>query len=403
MTQAKQEIIFVGGVYGKRFVGGNPYVAGRRLQSAAQRFQESFLNGLDRQDGVRTRIVSSPFVGSFPKGYRSPVIRGFVERFGRTSVLRSVWTLNLPVVKQFSIFLSLLAGIGAISRSLCATRVAFVYSVNLPYLAATVCARLLFGGIRVVPIITDLPIYPGDCSRIYRFYLARIEWPLVKVLLRRADDYVVLTAGIPRMLGLDESRCVVMEGIYSPIETRPQPRASETLKSVVYTGSLDARYGVKELVDQFLPLDKERYQLTVYGDGPLREYIESLPDGSSVRYGGVLGVDEVAAVQSGADLLINPRTNCGEYNKYSFPSKLIEYMASGTPVLCYRLDGVPEAYFDYLQVVDTHSAESIGSAIFRVLSLDPSELLEKARRGRQFVLNSKTDRAQIARVLDFLS
>ena len=38
---------------------------------------------------------------------------------------------------------------------------------------------------------------------------------------------------------------------------------------------------------------------------------------------------------------VNPRQNNEEFTKYSFPSKTMEYLASGVPVVAYKLDGIP--------------------------------------------------------------
>ena len=52
--------------------------------------------------------------------------------------------------------------------------------------------------------------------------------------------------------------------------------------------------------------------------------------------------DEIVRLQCEATLLVNPRPSDKEFCKYSFPSKTIEYMASGTPVLMTKLPGVPD-------------------------------------------------------------
>ena len=41
---------------------------------------------------------------------------------------------------------------------------------------------------------------------------------------------------------------------------------------------------------------------------------------------------------------MNPRSADAEYTKYSFPSKTIEYLATGVPVVMNRLPGIPEEY-----------------------------------------------------------
>lgn len=403
MRLISTNVVFVGGAYGKGFLESTMPLANARLQMAADRFQKCFIDGLARRQGVKLSVVTSPFVGSYPFNYGAPFIQGFVEEIGPAAHIRSVRTINLPIVKLFSKFISLLKEMKVVQRLNGTPDLIFVYSINLPYLAAAVIGRMLFGGKTLIPIITDLPIFPGDSLLLYRIYLKYIEWPLVCLLIRRCDRFIVLTKYMPAKLGLNESCCIVIEGIWTSQRARPLASMSgRTPRNIVYTGTLDSRYGVKELVDQFLLLDRSYYMLTLYGDGPLRAYLQSLPAESSVRYGGILDPDEVAAVQCNADLLINPRTNEGEYNKYSFPSKLIEYLASGVPVLCFRLDGVPQKYYDFLHVVNDDGCENLAGAVQRVLSIDRSELLERADRGREFIASSKSADVQIARVMKFV-
>lgn len=39
----------------------------------------------------------------------------------------------------------------------------------------------------------------------------------------------------------------------------------------------------------------------------------------------------VLKAQSESEILVNPRNDNNEFTKYSFPSKVIEYLGSGTP------------------------------------------------------------------------
>lgn len=52
-----------------------------------------------------------------------------------------------------------------------------------------------------------------------------------------------------------------------------------------------------------------------------------------IQYLGSIPHDEILQLQRTASLLVNPRTPEGIYTKYSFPSKTMEYLASGTPTL----------------------------------------------------------------------
>ena len=56
---------------------------------------------------------------------------------------------------------------------------------------------------------------------------------------------------------------------------------------------------------------------------------------------------------------MNPRFTGAEYTLYSFPSKNIEYMVSGTPVITTRLAGIPDDYYPYVFVFEEEINENI--------------------------------------------
>jgi hypothetical protein len=68
-----------------------------------------------------------------------------------------------------------------------------------------------------------------------------------------------------------------------------------------------------------------------------------------------------------------------EYTRYSFPSKNIEYLLSGKPVVGYFLDGMPHVYQDFMCCIDPTlpAAEGIAAKLDEVLCSDSASLFEK--------------------------
>ena len=111
---------------------------------------------------------------------------------------------------------------------------------------------------------------------------------------------------------------------------------------------------------------------------------------------------EIVEMQRKATLLINPRPSDEEFCKYSFPSKTIEYMASGTPVLMTRLPGVPAEYFEYVYIINDETVEGVCDALRRVLAQPEDELTRFGLAAREFVAENKGCATQCERIIDFL-
>ena len=103
-----------------------------------------------------------------------------------------------------------------------------------------------------------------------------------------------------------------------------------------------------------------------------------------------------------AAVLINPRPSDEEYVRYSFPSKTMEYMSTGTPVLTTALPCIPEEYRPYLYFIQEETPGGIATALRQVLSRSDEELFEKGCRARRFVLEQRNNVVQAAKVLDML-
>ena len=83
---------------------------------------------------------------------------------------------------------------------------------------------------------------------------------------------------------------------------------------------------------------------------------------ANIRYFGFVSHERALELQAKAALLINPRSPKGVFTRYSFPSKTLEYMRSGKPVVCHRLEGIPEEYDPYLQYIEGEGAGAIVNA-----------------------------------------
>ena len=74
-----------------------------------------------------------------------------------------------------------------------------------------------------------------------------------------------------------------------------------------------------------------------------------------------------------ADVVVNPRQNNEEYTKYSFPSKNLEYLASGNATICYMLDGMKPIYKNFVNFPSDDSIEALTEAIENALNSDNGE------------------------------
>ena len=258
---------------------------------------------------------------------------------------------------------------------------------------AQLAARLK--GIRCVGIVTDLP----DMLNLGRFYTR-----LSNRVIARCTDYVFLTERMNDRLNPTGKPHIILEGHADSAMERRLPALSEKRRPRVclYAGSVCALYGLPQLVEGFQKADPDAI-LVIYGQGdyvePLRRIAEQDP---RIVYGGMLLSSQVVEKEMQATLLVNPRPTEEEYVKYSFPSKTMEYMASGTPVLTTRLPGMPKEYDPYVNFIDDETPDGIAAALSQVLRRSDEDLFTQGMAARTFVLTQRSNLVQAKKILDML-
>ena len=205
-------------------------------------------------------------------------------------------------------------------------------------------------------------------------------------------------------LNIQHSRYTVVEGIFSGEIKLPINKLEQKEKVILYTGNINRKYGIKELVDAFMQIPGLEYRLWIRGDGELMKYvIEKSRVDMRIKYLAKVTQDELVLLQQKATLLINPISNKEEITKYFFPSKTMDYLASGTPTLMYRLECLPQEYTDYLYFIPNGGIDAIKEAIIKVCEKSPIELEILAKSAADFIIKYKNPRLQVLKILNVIN
>lgn len=397
-------IIFIGGFFPEQMQSLILSKSKIQVQNAANAFQWAFIKGIEQNLDKPIKLLTAPFLGWFPKYYKDLIIKkSFFSNNGYQKSGITVGFLNLPLLKNIFKTFNLYAGLKTlISKQ--EKNVLIIYSLEKAYLKAAVAIKRKNPSTIICIIITDCYEFPSQSSIFRKLYSEHFDKPNLEKLLNKVDCFVVLTDKIIDLLKLHHKPWVRVEGLFDSKFSVPMNiNKVECEKIVLYTGTLEYPYGIKQLLDAFKLIAAPDFRLWICGGGPGADLVRQRADEDfRIRYYGILSKEEVCNLQLRATILINPRNTVGEYNKYSFPSKTIEYFASGTPALLYKLDGIPDEYFDYCYTVDDNRIESLAESIIRTCELDPQVLKMTGDRAKDFILKNKDAKSQCGRVLKMI-
>ncbi len=259
--------------------------------------------------------------------------------------------------------------------------------------------------IPIVGIVTDLPLLTTNMKGRKESLIKKAGLSVFQYLTDRSlkdyDAYIPLTESINSYVNNSGKPYIIIEGSVDGNEIN-NTTSSIKSKVVLYAGGIYEKYGLKNLVEAFINAETNGYELHIYGEG---SYVEDLKQISmkhpKVKYMGMATLEDIVVREKEAMLLVNPRPSNEEFSKYSFPSKTLEYMVSGTPLLTTRLPGIPSEYFDYLYSFEGDSIDLLKKDIEKVLKIDAITLDRVGQNAKNFVLVNKSNVMQGTKIVRF--
>ena len=311
--------------------------------------------------------------------------------------------INLPIIKNAMIFImSLFHTIRWILIHNKKQKFVICDPLNLSLTGGALLA-CKFMRQKVAVIVTDLPNLMINQKKLsIKGWLYR---KLVTSVLFKFDKYILLTEQMNKVVNPNNNPSIVMEGIVDlNMQTSTNlicNKASE--KILIYAGGIYEKYGIKNLILAFLKLTDINLRLHIYGAGEMEEDMpEFIKLDSRIKYLGSVENEKVVANLSKATLLINPRPTTEIFTQFSFPSKNMEYMVSGTPLVTTKLPGMPIEYNQFVYLFDDESETGIFNTLQFLLDKPKLELHNFGLTAKEIVLNKKSNFIQAGRIIDFL-
>lgn len=299
--------------------------------------------------------------------------------------------INIPVLKDILI---LICSFIKTFLFLMIDKNSYVISdlLSLPNaLGATLAARLFCRD--TVGILTDLPEYVIGTNN---SFFVKLYYLVIKL----QNKYVFLTEEMNKKINVNNKEYIIIEGW---CDSKRMDRNEINKKNyILYSGNLNKNNGIHNLVSAFLKI-KSNYQLIIFGSGDYASELRELARGrSDITYYGFVENDVVLKYQEESRILVIPRPVNEDFVKYSFPSKLIEYMQSGTITITTRLPGIPNDYFEYIYFFDSADVTGLKAGLEKLIVLSGAELDERGHKAKEFVLNNKNNFVQANKILKLL-
>lgn len=384
-------------------VPDRPEFHGPAFNRAGQMFQDGLICGVERAGLVPLDVFSIEPIASFPRSPRL-VGRSGMHQLANGRAVRLVPFLNLQPFKAMTAGISTLAAlVGWAWRNRGRQRVIHMFNLTMPPGVFVWLAGRLTGS-RVS--VSALDVWkPG--ALVPDTWRWRFDFFMQRRLMPRFDGIMVVSKAIADDLVPGRRVCILEGGVQAdrfPRDNHGDVSAAASTRPfrLVLSGSLESFNGL-ELAVAAMKLLSADVELVIAGSGTLAPLAREVADRDPrIRFLGFLPFEEVLDLYQSADLLLNARVTKAIDTRYFFPSKLMELLASGTPVLSTCTGHVESEYGHVLYLLRDETPEALAARIEEIRAVADDERRELGRRAREFMLTEKTWQRQGERLADYL-
>ena len=402
----EKALLFVGGIYTEDKINEILSKSKRNPQMAANNFQWGLIHGFDEVLHGPVTILNELFIGSYPRNYKDPII--FPRRF---SHVKNAEDIELGFI-NICYFKQILRPFGErrfIKKWLEEHNGAnvFIYALTNRTIRIAKYIKKISSDTKIMVSVNDLPQHimkAKDGNPVVDLW-KKIQTRTVYSGLKYIDGFMLVAERQSDILGINKDRSVIVEAItdkmkYEYIPLKPDQFGD--VKNIVYTGTLAIKYNILNLVNAFMQIHDKDIRLIICGDGEAKEEIQNKAKiDNRIIFKGVIPKEEVYKELHSAWVLVNPRNKGQVFTDYSFPIKTIDYLSAGRPVICQRLEAIPEEYDEHLIYFEaSENDKSLVDTITHVLGLSIDEIEVIGRHNIDFVNENKTPQVQTKKILD---
>ena len=370
------------------------------LDHAANNLHRALFQGF-KENNQKISILNAPILGSFPPYYRSPFVPGYSSK---EEGIKSLSFFNVSYIKRWDINRKMEKETLKWCKQTSGKKVLFFY--NFTALPILFKVKKKYPDVKACLLVTDLPEYMTTDNSL----LTRVNKKVSSLFFKEnenvynlVDGFVLLAPDMRERLLVGDKPWLHMEGIYNPEADDVVVTKAEE-KVVLYTGNICERYGILNLLNAFEKIENPNYRLWIRGNGDtLDEIKRRMKQDNRIVYFDRMSKSELMKLQKRATVLVNPVLTSQEFTRFFFPSKTLEYLASGTPTLMAPLKCMPKEYGQHLYYFNDESMDGIARRIVEICEKPTDELKKMGENASEFIHCQKTPQPQAEKILSFLN
>lgn len=355
-------------------------------------FERKLFSGF-KDNGANIMFLSCPHLGYFPTSLKKLSIKGLTssEDFFTLKYNALLGFAGLSKAKAFKRKLSSIKKTTDPSTKIHL----IVCEMHKPYLDAAKFAKKTKIVDDVTLLVPDLPEHNVRSKNpIYKSLKRKNVSQIYNLVDSFVDKFVFFSSPMVSKINTNGRNYIINEGISNcdkPFDNTIENRDGK--KHIVFIGKLDNRNGIQLIYNSAKEITDDSIVFDLYGVGGTDLDASKITELKNVNNRGFLKPSDVKNVLREADILLSPRFSNDEYTKYSFPSKMFDYLESGKPIITFKLESYPAELDELVYYPESETSESLTLEIQKVLTNDEKY---KNRIEKYSAFLSKYNKRQVA-------
>ena len=224
---------------------------------------------------------------------------------------------------------------------------------NLAYFNIGVADKVIKHGNKCLLIL-------ADHTDSYKENGSLVRWGLAKYIGREFKKFnkaVILSETAKKLLNKNAEFIVMEGGLDICSFDKILPPTESNIVRFMYAGTLSSVTGVDTFLKAISMIGEHDVEFIISGKGELEsDVIEACKSDNRIKYLGFIPDDEYYRVLNSVDVFVNPRNMQLDQNRNNFPSKVLEYLATGRRVISTEFPGY-ERFTDYFDFYEGNADE----------------------------------------------
>lgn len=213
----------------------------------------------------------------------------------------------------------------------------------------------------LIGVCTDSPSNISNTGRSYTLSLLKQA--------SQIDGFISLTDELNQLFNVHNLPSFILEGLLE--DEIKVTQTNSTRPYFFFGGSLMRKYGVYNLIEAFKQLDIKTMDLIICGHHENKEEIkEAIKGTTNIHYLKLLPIHKVHEYENDAVACVNPRPYNEDLDRFSIPSKTIEYLYSNSLTISLKNTKLMHRFNDAAIWVNSNEISDLKTALLEAANMD---------------------------------